>query len=71
VTVDPLSQGAVRIPGKGEQSAAGDLEDVGLAGPVGLEADRCLARDGVDGQGVDHVAVDGVDGESDHGVPCG
>ena len=63
VLVDPLAQRAVGIPDQGQDGGAGCLEAV-LYPIVFVEADPYRARDGVDAQGVDGVAVVGADGVS-------
>ena len=67
MTVHPLSQGAVAIPDQGEDLTAGRFEHVGLASVIALEANPNGARNGVDAKGVDRIAANGQDGESDHG----
>ena len=70
VTVHPLSQRAVAVPHERQDGTTGRLEHVGLAGVVALEANPNRARDGVDGQRVDGIAVQGVDGVAHWLVVC-
>ena len=70
VTVHPLSQRAVAVPQQRQDGTTGRLQSVGLASVVTLEANANGARDGVDGQRVDGIAVQGVDGVAHRLVAC-
>ena len=60
--VHPLSDGAVAVPHQGEDLTTGRLHLIRALGGVGLEANANGARDRVDAEGIDGVAVAGVDG---------
>ena len=70
VPVHPLSDGAVAVPHQGEDLTTGRLHLIRALGGVGQEANANGARDRVDAEGIDGVAVAGVDRVAHWLVAC-